>query len=111
MTSPVGQQAVDEGWAVNFMMPSEYTLDTVPRPLDRSVVVREIPEHTVAAIRYSGFWSEKNYSEHLQKLTAWIERQGLRAADRPVWARYDPPFKPWFMRRNEILITVQPASD
>jgi len=106
MTSPVGQQASDDGWVVSFMMPSSYSMDTIPQPSDPAVRLRAVPAHRAAAIRYSGFWSEARYLEHLQELTAWIERQGLDTAGDPVWARYDPPFKPWFMRRNEILIPV-----
>ena len=107
MTAPVGQQASDQGWVVSFMMPSSYTMDTIPAPSDPAVLLRAIPAHRAAAIRYSGFWSEARYREHLQELMVWIERQGLKTAGDPVWARYDPPFKPWFMRRNEILVPVQ----
>jgi effector-binding domain-containing protein len=107
MTSPVEQRASESGWVVSFMMPSSYTMETIPQPSDPAVRLRAIPAYRAAAIRYSGFWSEARYREHLQELTAWIERQGLETAGDPVWARYDPPFKPWFMRRNEILIPVR----
>jgi hypothetical protein len=107
MTSPVGQQASDGGWVVSFMMPSSYSMDTIPQPSDPAVQLRAVPAHRAAAIRYSGFWSEARYREHLQQLRSWIGQQGLEAIGDPVWARYDPPFKPWFMRRNEILIPVR----
>jgi len=107
MTAPVAQRQQAGGWAVSFMMPAAYTMETIPRPSDPAVQLRAIPAHRAAAIRYSGFWSETRYREHLQELTAWIGQQGLEAAGEPVWARYDPPFKPWFMRRNEILIPVR----
>jgi hypothetical protein len=107
MTSPVGQRPSAGGWAVSFMMPSAFTMDTIPRPSDPAVQLRAIPAYRAAAIRYSGFWSEERYREHLQELRAWIAAQGLEAASEPVWARYDPPFKPWFMRRNEILVPVR----
>jgi hypothetical protein len=106
MTAPVGQSPADGGWAVSFMMPSSYTMDTIPRPSDPSVQLRAVPSHRAAVIRYSGFWSEGRYREHLQELASWIVAQGLERSGDPVWARYDPPFKPWFMRRNEILIPV-----
>ena len=107
MTAPVGQRPEGGGWAVSFMMPAAYTMETIPRPSDPAVRLREIPAYRAVAIRYSGFWSEARYREHLQELQTWIERQGLETAGDPVWARYDPPFKPWFMRRNEILVPVQ----
>lgn len=107
MTSPVGQRPSSGGWAVSFMMPSAFTMDTIPRPSDPAVQLRAIPDYRAAVIRYSGFWSEERYREHLQELRAWIAAQGLEATGEPVWARYDPPFKPWFMRRNEILVPVR----
>jgi hypothetical protein len=107
MTSPVGQRPTTEGWAVSFMMPASYTMDTIPSPTDPQVVIREIPAYRAAVIQYSGRWTEKNFQEHLALLQNWIVKSEIRVAGEPVWARYDPPFKPWFMRRNEILIPVQ----
>jgi len=106
MTSPVGQRKAEQGWAVSFMMPASYTMESIPVPDDPGVVLREIPEYRAAAIRYSGTWSEKSYKKHLAKLVEWMESEGLDAVGEPVWARYNAPFTPWFMRRNEILIPV-----
>ena len=106
MTSPVGQQKSESGWAVSFMMPASYTMDTIPQPTDPEVVIREVPAQRVAAIRYSGFWSEEKYREHLEQLQSWIEAEKQEVTGQPVWARYNAPFTPWFMRRNEILIPV-----
>ena len=106
MTAPVGQQSNNGGWAVSFMMPSGYTMETIPEPDDPDVVLRNIPAYRAAVIRYSGFWSEERYLEHLEQLQAWIERNQLEAAGEPIWARYNAPFTPWFMRRNEILIPL-----
>jgi len=106
MTSPVGQRKADQGWAVSFMMPASYTMDTIPVPDDPSVVLREIPAHRAAAIRYSGRWTEKSYQNHLALLLEWMASENLEAAGEPVWARYNAPFTPWFMRRNEILIPI-----
>lgn len=65
------------------------------------------PERTVAVIRYSGFWSRSRYLDHERKLLAWMQERGLEAVGEPVWARYDPPFMPWFLRRNEIVVEVR----
>lgn len=112
MTAPVAQQekpgSGPSTWVIQFMMPSEYALDTLPEPLDPAVRFREVPARRVAAIRYSGSWSEARYLEKLAGLRAVMEKAGLRAVGEPVWARYDPPFKPWFLRTNEILIEVAP---
>ena len=106
MTSPVGQRKSDQGWVISFMMPDSYTMDTIPLPDDPSVVLREIPAYRAAAIRYSGRWSEKAYRKQLSLLLQWIEEKNLEITGEPIWARYNAPFTPWFMRRNEILIPV-----
>lgn len=106
MTAPVGQQRAQEGWAVSFMMPSSYTLETLPEPEDPAISLRQVSARQMAAVRYSGFWSEKGYLRNKQELESWIHERGLTIAGDPVWARYNPPFTPWFMRRNEILIPV-----
>jgi hypothetical protein len=106
MTSPVGQQRENNLWLVSFMMPSSYTIDTIPEPTDLEVTLRQVPARHIAAVTYSGFWSEDSYLSHKAELEAWIEQQGLQIVGEPVWARYNPPFMPWFLRRNEILIPI-----
>jgi hypothetical protein len=107
MTAPVAQApAGSDEWLVQFMMPSEYTLETLPEPLDARVTLRQLPARTVAALRYSGSWSQSNYREHLALLREAMKREGLAPKGEPVWARYDPPYTLWFLRTNEILIEV-----
>jgi effector-binding domain-containing protein len=111
MTAPVGQQRVQENWAVSFMMPAAYTLDTLPEPEDPEVTLRQVPARRMAAVLYSGFWSEKNYLRYKLELESWIKENGLTVVGDPVWARYNAPFTPWFLRRNEILIPIDAGSD
>ena len=106
MTAPVGQQNVQGKWAVSFMMPASYTLETLPEPEDPKISLRQVPAHRMAAVRYSGFWSEKNYLRHRKELESWIQEEGLSIVGDAVWARYNPPFTLWFLRRNEILIPI-----
>ena len=87
-------------------MPSKYTLETLPAPLDERITLKKEPGALMAAIRYSGTWSGERYQTHLAQLLAWVQAQGWRKAGEPVWARYDPPFMPWFLRRNEVLLPV-----
>ncbi len=108
MTAPVGQQRAGDDWAVSFMMPSEYSMETLPEPNDPLITLRQVPPRTMAAVRYSGFWSEKNYLKHKAALEEWVARMGLVITGDPVWARYNAPFTPWFLRRNEILVPVAP---
>lgn len=111
MTAPVGQQRFQEKWAVSFMMPATYTLATLPAPEDTQVTLRQVPARRMAAVRYSGFWSEKNYLRYRMELESWIHERGLTIVGDPVWARYNAPFTPWFLRRNEILIPVDGGAD
>lgn len=107
MTAPVTQAAkAGDRYVVQFMMPSQYTLEDLPVPNDERVVIRQVPARRMAALRYSGTWSESRYQEHLASLRAALEREGLVPVGEPVWARYDPPFKPWLLRTNEILVEV-----
>ncbi|WP_419657986.1 putative heme-binding protein [Desulfosarcina variabilis str. Montpellier] len=107
MTAPVSQARENGRWRIAFMMPSAYTMDTLPIPDDERIALREEKEKTVAVIRYSGTWGKKRYEEHATKLIEWISKKDWKIIGAAIWARYNPPFVPWFMRRNEILIPVQ----
>jgi hypothetical protein len=109
MTAPVGQKAAGNRWSVTFTMPASFTLATLPSPTDDRVRLRAVPARRMATVRYSGTWSQKKYERNLARLHGWMRANGLVAAGEPVWARYNPPFTPWFMRRNEILVpTAEP---
>ena len=107
MTAPVTQQAADGQYAVSFVMPAKYTLDTIPQPTDDSVAIREVSGYKAAVIRYSGTWSQKRYEAKKAVLEAYIKEHNLKPAGEPVWARYDPPFQLWFLRRNEVIIPIE----
>jgi len=111
MTAPVGQQNVQGRWAVSFMMPSSYTLETLPEPEDPNISLRQVRARRMAAVRYSGFWSEKKYLRYKTMLKSWIQEKGLTIAGEPVWARYNAPFTLWFLRRNEVLVPVTAQAD
>jgi hypothetical protein len=104
MTAPVTQTAAAGGWIVRFVLPRVVTLASAPEPNDSRVKLREVATSPIAAIRYSGFWSAGNYAEHLDKLKATLTSEGLAWSGEPVFSRYNPPFTPWFLRRNEIWL-------
>lgn len=106
MTAPVGQEKSGDRWIVSFMMPASYSMETLPVPDDPMVTLRQVYARRMAAIRYSGFWSESNYKKNKIKLENWIQTEGLTVTGPPIWARYNAPFVPWFLRRNEILIPI-----
>lgn len=106
MTAPVSQQRMQGKWAVSFMMPASYTMETLPIPDDSNIKLRQVPARRVAVVRYSGVWSEEKYLLHKEKLEKWITDNFFTVTGDPIWARYNPPYTLWFMRRNEILIPV-----
>jgi hypothetical protein len=110
MTAPVMQNAAPGGYLVQFVLPRGVTLDTAPEPIDQRVVLRQVPSMRVAAIRYSGFWSDANYSRHLAQLQETLRKAGMKWSGEPVYSRYNPPFTPWFLRRNEIWLHVPAAA-
>ena len=109
MTAPVEQSRGEGVYRVGFVVPRKYSRDTVPKPLDPRVAIREVGARKVAVWRYSGRWTEENFREHEQQLRQILARKRLQAepGDSAIIARYDAPFMPWFMRRNEVIIPLR----
>jgi effector-binding domain-containing protein len=107
MTAPVSQQRSEDKWAISFMMPAQHTMQTLPEPMDPAVVLREIPARKMAAVRYSGTWGRARYEQNKARLEAFIRDRGMNIVGEPIFARYNPPFLPFFLRRNEVLIPVE----
>jgi len=107
MTAPVKQEKKDNRWRITFLMPAEYTLETLPEPNDTRVRLTEESGRLMVAVKYSGTWSEEGYEENRALLEEYIQKRGLTKTGEPIWARYDPPFMPWFLRRNEVLIPIE----
>jgi hypothetical protein len=105
MTAPVVQVPTERGHAVAFVMPQD--LSAAPAPADTSVRIRTEPERVAAATRYSGRWSRRDYDRRLAELRDAISAAGFTAKGEPRFARFNPPFTPWFLRRNEIVIDVE----
>lgn len=103
MTAPVTQEKAGDRYTIQFMMPSKYSREELPEPNDPRVSIREVPARRFAAVRYSGSWSKRNYDKHLERLLEALNAKGYEPQGEPIWARYNPPFMPWFLRRNEIL--------
>lgn len=91
-------------------MPASWTLDTLPRPNSAQVRLHALPPKQVAAQRFSGLAGEAEIGRQTAQLEAFLDQHHLTAAAVPALARYDPPWTPWFMRRNEILIDLRPMS-
>jgi hypothetical protein len=106
MTAPVTQSAADGGTLVRFVLPKGVTLSSAPEPIDERVKLREVVGHTLAAIRYSGFWSQANEAEQFEQLRAALRTAKLTWVGEPVLARYNAPWTPWFLRRNELWLNL-----
>lgn len=109
MTAPVVQQSPGEDsnrHVVGFVMPAMFTLETLPKPSDPRIRVREVPTTVAAARKFSGRWTEQIYQEQLADLRSAIAGAGLEASGPPRFARFDPPWTPWFLRRNEVVLPV-----
>ena len=107
MTAPVTQEKAGDQYTIQFTMPSEYSFEELPEPNDSRISIREVPARRFAAVRYSGTWSKRNYQKNLELLLSALREAGYEPSGEPIWARYDAPFKPWFLRRNEILTEFQ----
>lgn len=105
MTAPVTQESGEDGWKVRFLMPSQYTRETLPDP-GPDVQIVEVPARRVAVIRFPGGMQEPLYREKEAELRKWMADEGLLPAGPPVFAYYNDPFTPGFLRRNEIQIPI-----
>ena len=106
MTAPVTQSPESGGFRVQFVLPQGITLASAPEPTDSRVKLREVPASRVAVIRYSGFWLQANYEEHLALLQTALREADQPWVGEPVLSRYNPPITPWFLRRNEIWLAL-----
>jgi hypothetical protein len=104
MTAPVTQTVASGGFRVQFVLPKGVTRASAPEPLDTRITLRDIAPSRVAVIRYSGFWSDANYNQHLTKLQTALREANLNWVGDPVYSRYNAPCTPWFLRRNEIWL-------
>jgi hypothetical protein len=114
MTAPVAVEPLNDPdfksapeWRVQFVMPGQYSLDTLPRPNNPAVEVRQAPARAAAVLTYAGFNGEAKVQAKTEELKAWIAARQWVPLGPPQLARYDPPWTlpPW--RRNEIQIEVR----
>ena len=104
MTAPVSMQQKDGQWLVHFVMPESYTLSSLPTPNNPAVVLREVPAHNYAVIRFSGFTGPIKVDRKITELMTWLDEKGITPISEPAMARYDAPWVLPFLRRNEIMV-------
>ncbi|WP_344357623.1 heme-binding protein, partial [Micromonospora lupini] len=108
MTVPVVQ--IEGEWPgaylIQFVMPATFTAATLPEPLDPRVRTREVPGQLAAAMRFSGRWTEQAFSQRATLLGRSVTAAGLQPTGAIRYVRFDLPWKPWFLRRNEVVLPV-----
>ena len=107
MTAPVQQQKEGGTWQISFVMPSEYSMDTLPKPVNDLVKLKKIPAKQFVVIRFSGTNSDANVEEHEEKLMKYVQSKNISVIGSPKYAFYNPPWTLPFMRRNEVMIEIQ----
>jgi hypothetical protein len=108
MTAPVTSTAsASDEYTYAFVMERKYTLDTLPRPRDPRIRLEEQSARVMAVRRYSGRWTEGNYLKNEARLIEALSADGRRPIGAPTLARYNSPFTPWFMRRNEVMVELE----
>jgi len=107
MTAPVQQQSTSGTWKVSFVMPSEYKMATLPKPVNEQVTLKEVPAKTFVAIRFSGRGSDKNIKKHEAKLMAYIASNKLEVTSSPKYAFYNAPWTLPILRRNEVMVELK----
>jgi hypothetical protein len=106
MTVPVMQDAKDNQWLVRFVMPKHYTLETIPKPNNPKVTLREVLAQNTVVLRFSGGSSKANLERHLKQLIDYVATHKLAVSGEPTYAFYNPPWTLPFLRRNEIMFKL-----
>jgi SOUL heme-binding protein len=114
MTAPVSlipseNMAASQQWRVHFVMPSQYTMSTIPKPKNPDVILREIPGKLFAVNSFTGFNTQSRIQAKADELSAWIGQKNLKSLSLPQLARYDPPWTLPMFRRNEVMVEVASA--
>lgn len=106
MTTPVTTEESASSMKMTFFMPSKYSLENLPKPLDDRIRFSEVDSKYYAVVRFSGFADEKAISENTSKLRTYMQKVGTNAVAEPVCAFYNPPWTLPFLRRNEVWIEI-----
>lgn len=108
MTAPVMQESTGQNaWAIRFMMPSSYTLKTLPRPNNDAISFHEVPAKRFAVLRFSGHPDTDDLVARITELNGFLRAQSLTAIGTPTYAFFNPPWTLPFLRRNEVMVEVE----
>ena len=106
MTVPVQQQGANGTWSVRFIMPQQWTMETLPAPTDTRVTLVPMPARRFAVIRFSGSAAQRELDAKTSELQAFVRGRNLEPQGEPVYAFYNPPWTLPFFKRNEVMLEV-----
>ena len=106
MTAPVQQEQTDTEWAISFIMPSKFSIDTIPNPINDRIKIIQIPSKRYAVITFSGRSTEANLTKHTNKLEIYMNESSYSKVGNAKYAFYNPPWTLPFLRRNEVQFEI-----
>ena len=107
MTAHVTTEKVtSNAYRISFVMPSNYTIDTLPEPKDKSITFKQVPEHQAAVITFHGRMSEELAQKKIETLNEWLIKHHMTPKSDFMMAQFNPPWIPGFMRKNEIIVEI-----
>ncbi len=102
MTAPV----ISTDRKMSFVMPAKYTINDIPKPNSPQIIIEELPASKMAVLRFKGYAGEKDVNKYRTVLLKILDENKIKTKGRPVLMRYNSPFAPGFMRRNEVGVKV-----
>lgn len=110
MTAPVQQKKDNDQWVVEFILPSQYSLKSIPKPNNTDVILLERVSQKLITIKFSGSSSRKNFNKYQKILDNYVKQNNISVIGEPIDAYYNPPWTLPFLKRNEIHYLIQSGS-
>jgi len=108
MTAPVLLTEKNKGvYETSFTMPSKYSMTTLPKPNNQSIKISHIPKHKLVVIVFSGYTSNSKINKKSSQLRKWAQDNNIQLQGEPMILRYNPPWTPGFLRKNEIGFRIE----
>uniref|UniRef100_UPI0040470D4B SOUL family heme-binding protein n=1 Tax=Polynucleobacter sp. TaxID=2029855 RepID=UPI0040470D4B len=106
MTAPVTMESSGGSWKMAFVMPSKFTIDTLPKPKNANVTIKQMPAQQLAVVTFSGWVDEEKLTAQTTRLNEWMAKNGLKSSGSVQLSRYNPPWTLPFWRRNEVWVKL-----
>ena len=108
MTTPVFMSGGGTNSTMAFVMPANLKATAAPKPSAGPVKVRDVAAGRFAVLRYSGARNAKAETESLALLRARLRALNSNSNASPLYGYFDPPWTPAFLRRNEVMLRLEP---